>query len=181
MAQQQTQQRQAQGQPSTPAPTGLAGNLRPHYFAKNPSLSALLSGKASSSFASTSTSHLHLPYPTPLHTPPLASTSKADVPTPQHAMLAAAASQTLFSKLGSAFWDAFARPSGSLSVGGNSKKEWDADKIRRVMEGTAVLKVVDVEPTVSKASAPASIKQEKESKVTDMLAESMGSLSLGRK
>ena len=176
--QQQSQQRQAQGQQSAPAPTGLAGNLRPHYFAKSSSLTALLSGKSASSLTSSSTSHL--PYPTPPHTPPLASTSK-DVPTPQHAMLAAAASQTLFSKLGSAFWDAFARPSGTLGTNGHVKSEWDADKVRRVMEGTAVLKVVDVEPAVAKASAPAPVKQEKDSKVADMLAESMGSLSLGRK
>ncbi len=177
--QQQSQPRPAQGQPSTPAPTGLAGNLRPHYFAKNPSLTALLSGKSASSFTSTSTSHL--PYPTPPHTPPHASTNKADMPSAQHAMLAAAASQTLFSKLGGAFWDAFARPSGTLGANGHVKKEWDADKVRRVMEGTAVLQVVDVEPTVSKASAPALVKQEKDSKVADILAETMSSLSLCKK
>ncbi|KAI1789464.1 hypothetical protein LXA43DRAFT_581247 [Ganoderma leucocontextum] len=183
MAQQQTQQRPIHGQQSAPAPTGLAGSLRPHYFAKSPSLTALLSGKSSSSFASTSTSHLA--YPTLPHTPPLASTSKPSAPTAEHAMLAAAASQTLFSKLGGAFWDAFARPSGGLGPNGHVKQEWDAEKVRRVMEGTAVLKVVDVEPTVPKAStsAPVLIKQEKDciDVVSDILAESMGTLSLSRK
>ncbi|EJF56558.1 hypothetical protein DICSQDRAFT_174786 [Dichomitus squalens LYAD-421 SS1] len=107
-------------------------------------------------------------------------------------MLAAAASQTLLGKLGGAFWDAFARPSGTLGPNGHVKKEWDADKVRRIMEGTAVLKVVDVEPQPSVAKAPAAtpapLKQEKNclkecpsSKVADILAESMATLNLGRK
>ena len=180
MAQQQAQQRHSQPQQSAPAPTGLAGSIRPHYFAKSQSLSALLSGKAiSSSFSSATTSHIA--YPTPPNSPPLA--SKADAPTAQQAMLAAAASQTLLGKLGGAFWDAFARPSGALGPNGHVKKEWDADKVRRVMEGTAVLKVVDVEPQPSAAKAPAALKQDMEcvTKVTDILAESMASLNLGRK
>ncbi|EJF56557.1 hypothetical protein DICSQDRAFT_157861 [Dichomitus squalens LYAD-421 SS1] len=178
MAQQQAQQRHTQLQQSAPAPTGLASNLRPHYFAKSQSLSALLSGKAvSSSFSSTSTSHI--PYPTPPNSPPLpAAASKADAPTAQHAMLAAAASQTLLGKLGGAFWDAFARPSGTLGPNGHVKKEWDADKVRRIMEGTAVLKVVDVEPQPSEKNC---LKECPSSKVADILAESMATLNLGRK
>ena len=102
MAQQQAQQRHSQPQQSAPAPTGLAGSIRPHYFAKSQSLSALLSGKAiSSSFSSATTSHIA--YPTPPNSPPLAAaSSKADAPTAQQAMLAAAASQTLLGKLGGA-------------------------------------------------------------------------------
>ncbi|OSD02615.1 hypothetical protein PYCCODRAFT_1459015 [Trametes coccinea BRFM310] len=206
MAQQQAAHRHSspgQQQQASQSPSGLASNLRPHYFAKNPSLTALLSGKS----ASTSASHIN-PYPTPPNSPPLAhstlSSSSAhnqqrDTPTAQQAMLASIASQTLLGKLGSAFWDAFARPSGSLGPNGHSKREWDADKVRRVMEGTAVVRIVDVEPrsapsAPSPRSSPVQEKNERPqagpsnatcaacvSSVTDILAESMATLNLGRK
>lgn len=180
MAQQQVPQRQAQQQP-TQSPSGLAGNLRPHYFAKSPSLSALLSGKA----ATSSVSHIN-PYPSPPSSPPL---GPRDAPTAQHAMLANIASQTLFSKLGSAFWDAFARPSGTIGPNGHAKREWDAEKVRRVMEGTAVVQIVDVEPqpaarAPSPRPTPIQERQEKprcHASVSDLLAESMATLNLGRK
>lgn len=73
-------------------------------------------------------------------------------------MLAAMASQTLFRKLGSAVWDAFiGSPSHSSSSSSSSSRgDWDADKVRKVLEGKAVLRVVDVEPaTVSTAAAAA--------------------------
>lgn len=73
-------------------------------------------------------------------------------------MLAAMASQTLFRKLGSAVWDAFiGSPSHSSSSSSSSSRgDWDADKVRKVLEGKAVLRVVDVEPaTVSIAAAAA--------------------------
>ncbi|CDO71137.1 hypothetical protein BN946_scf184845.g7 [Trametes cinnabarina] len=205
MAQQQATHRQPsssqqhQQQPAQ-SPTGLASNLRPHYFAKNPSLSALLSGKSA-------VSHNN-PYPTPPNSPPLAASNlssssthsqQRDTPTAQQAMLASIASQTLLGKLGSAFWDAFARPSGALGPNGHIKREWDADKVRRVMEGTAVVRIVDVDPQPA-AAAPSvrpSLVQEKTDKsqmgsssvkcatcvssVTDILAESMATLNLGRK
>lgn len=191
MAQQQAAQRQTQapGQsPSSPSgPSGLAGNVRPHYFNKNSTLSALLSGKAAASSVSSS-SPLYNPYPSPPNSPPLGARSASDAPTAQHAMLATMASQTLLSKLGSAFWEAFARPSGALGANGNAKQEWDADKVRRVMEGTAVIRVVDVEPQAQPTRAPvaAMSKQEKDCKtcataVTDLLAESMASLNITRK
>ena len=103
---------------------------------------------------------------------------------------------TLTSKLGSAFWDAFARPSptgasGVLVAGaGAGRREWDADKVRRVMEGSAVLKVVDVEPQEKAASRPAQPVHTRASPVpmtascahiTDVLAESMATLSIGKK
>ncbi len=56
------------------------------------------------------------------------------------------ASQTLFSKLCNAFWDAFSRPSGGLHPNGAPKQGWVAEKVRRIMEGTAVVRIVDVEP-----------------------------------
>ena len=153
-------QRQSQtpGQQPGATPSGLAGNLRPHYFNKSPTLSALLSGKSLSSSASSASSRLLNPYPTPPSSPPLApstsaNTHKADAPSAQQAMLASMASQTLFSKLGGAFWDAFARPSGALGPNGHAKQEWDADKVRRVMEGTAVVRVVETLPLAGGRSA----------------------------
>ncbi|KAI0674655.1 hypothetical protein C8Q78DRAFT_1067613 [Trametes maxima] len=200
MAQQQAAQRQTQQQPAQ-SPSGLAGNLRPHYFAKSPSLSALLSGKSVAASASQFN-----PYPTPPSSPPLApatlSSSSAqnqhrDAPTAQHAILASIASQTLIGKLGSAFWDAFARPAGALGPNGNGKREWDADKVRRVMEGTAVVRIVDVEtqsaaartpsprPSMLQANSQASSSAAKcngcVTSVTDLLAESMATLNISRK
>ena len=58
------------------------------------------------------------------------------------------ASQTLVGKLGSAFWDAFSGSGNSAS----GRAQWDADKVRRVLEGKAVVRVVDIEPV----SAPVS-------------------------
>ncbi|KAI0777324.1 hypothetical protein BD413DRAFT_467657 [Trametes elegans] len=193
MGQQQATHKQSQPQPGQ-SPSGLASNLRPHYFTKSPSLSALLSGKSTTS----STSHFN-PYPTPPNSPPLATSTLAssssqdqqrEMPTAQQAMLANIASQTLIGKLGSAFWDAFARPAGGLGPNGPGKREWDADKVRRVMEGTAVVKIVDVEPQpAAPARAPSARPntiQEKQERhppscVSDLLAEGMASLNLGRK
>ncbi|CAL1708824.1 unnamed protein product [Somion occarium] len=145
MGQQQAllrQQQQAQQAKEQPSPlNGLASGMRPHYFAKtSPTLSALLSGKSAASA-----------YPTPpasprmSHTPASTPTPQPQAtPTEQQAMLAAVASQTLVRKLGSAFWDAF---SGSSSSSGPSiRKDWDAEKVRKVLEGKAVVRVVDVDP-----------------------------------
>ncbi|KAH9887320.1 hypothetical protein C8Q73DRAFT_668825 [Cubamyces lactineus] len=195
MAQQQATHRNAQPQQSAQSPSGLAGNLRPHYFAKSPSLSALLSGKSV-----TSSGAALNPYPTPPSSPPMShstlsssqSQQQRDAPSAQQAMLASIASQTLIGKLGAAFWDAFARPSGPLGPNGSAKREWDADKVRRVMEGTAVVRIVDVEPQQQPAPAAPSARaasQERQQNnvanacvcVTDILAESMATLNLGRK
>ncbi|ELU35690.1 hypothetical protein AG1IA_10280 [Rhizoctonia solani AG-1 IA] len=57
--------------------------------------------------------------------------------TPQQAALAASlASQTLLQRMGSAFWDAF-------STG--PSRDVDTNKVRRVLEGKAIVKVVDVD------------------------------------
>lgn len=143
MAHQQAQHRAAQSQQSSdgsrsPSPqlTGLATNLRPHYFAKSSSpLSSVLSGKSAAGA-----------YPSPPSTPPLAHDTLPGqlpgkqqlAPTAQQAVLVSMASQTLIGKLGSAFWDAFS--GGSIA---NSKL--DTDKVRKVLEGKAVLRVVDVD------------------------------------
>jgi hypothetical protein len=64
-------------------------------------------------------------------------------------MLAAMASQTLLQRLGGAFWQAFTAHSPSNEANPNvGAPAWDADKIRRVLEGKAVLSVVDIEPEV---------------------------------
>ncbi|KAH0834732.1 hypothetical protein J3R83DRAFT_10292 [Lanmaoa asiatica] len=139
-----------------PQPHGLASNLKPHFF--------------------NSTSKANTAYPTPPASPKL--------PSKEHAAAAAIASQTLFGKLGSAFWEAF---SGSPSHT-SASKNWDAEKVRKVLEGRAVVRVVDVDAPVparvpspvSSASSPA--KPDKPScNLTEILEESMRSLTLNKK
>ncbi|TDL24473.1 hypothetical protein BD410DRAFT_827017 [Rickenella mellea] len=153
--------------PANPtALTGLASNLRPHYFTSKTSsstpLSTLLSGKPSTSS-----------YPTPPSSPP----TKASTTAPNPALLASLASHTLLQKMGSAFWDAFAGSSSS-TPGSSSTKGWDAEKVRKVLEGTAVLRVVDVEPprVAPKLSPKLSTRLPTSA---DALEESMRSLSIG--
>jgi hypothetical protein len=125
----------------------------------------------------------------------------------REAMYAALASQTLLKRLGSAFWDAFSGGSGSGSggagVGGLAGgKSWDADKVRRVLEGKAVVRVVDVDVGHGDRKAGAQVEVPTQSQggerksggrkmggegercmacVSDILEESMRSLSLGKK
>jgi hypothetical protein len=200
MAQQQqqhqatsVQQQQQPASPSSPSLTGLAAGLRPHYFSSaaalrsspsSPALSSLLSGKHQpipSSFASI--------YPSPPSSPKLGSTSTSSSsissPTPQQAALASMASQTLMQRLGSAFWQAFSGSSTSSSTlphpmpgAGTSTMPhvpaWDADKIRRVLEGTAVVRVVDVESPSSVQAVGKTGKNGKEvaKEVKEMVQES---------
>lgn len=219
MAAQQHIQNQLQGhQQFAYQPSGLAASMRPHFFTGAPSskpnmpvqsssLSAVLSGKhAGSTPGSTS-----LPYLTPPTSPQLSTKAFA---TPkeremqqqrekeqQHAILAAVASQTILRKLGSAFWDAFtgsstsSTPYGSSSSSGSSTYQgaWDTDKVQRILEGKAVLRVVDVEPTpnpVSRATSPLmpvqKIQQDERKHrcgqvVVDILEESMRGLTLNKK
>ena len=159
----------------------LLSALRPAFFQssspkpvdKSPqspksTLAALLSGKAiaSSSPHASSTKT----YPTPPSSPrQRALQSTPNGPTQQQAYAAVLASQTLLSRLGSAFWDAF---SGSNTnpqiVTGAARAGWDAEKVRKVLEGRAVVRVVDVEP-------PPSLVDEKEGLA---LEEKMRGLSL---
>ncbi|EMD34636.1 hypothetical protein CERSUDRAFT_116811 [Gelatoporia subvermispora B] len=140
LAQQQANNRNAQQQQQyAPAqsPSGLASNLRPQYFTKHSpaAMSSLLSGKSTASA-----------YPTPPNSPPLGTLPRKveAQPSAHQAMLASMASQTLLGKLGSAFWDAFAARSPDHH--GKPNRDLDADKVRRVLEGKAVLRIVDVEP-----------------------------------
>ena len=225
--QQLQQQQQAQGL------TGLASNLRPAYFSSptlpysspSASLSALLSGKHSSSHTHSNPAPPYSPpppYSSPPTTPKLGEKEKMAVleklereqnqRARETAMYAALASQTLLRRLGSAFWDAFSGGSGSSSLGGGDRigmgRALDEEKVRRVLEGKAVVRIVDVEePAVPGASVPVlpqtqalrmyerereckrREKRERERKamckcqaaVTDILEESMKSLSLGKK
>ncbi|KAI0269935.1 hypothetical protein BC834DRAFT_819945 [Gloeopeniophorella convolvens] len=175
-------QQQSPAQTQTPAPlTGLAAGLRPLYFTSPRSSSSTLSGK-------------HTPPSSPkLGAVPAPFTSK-ESPTPQQALLATMASQTLFQRLGTAVWQAFAcqSPSNDASIGGRAAG-WDADKIRRVLEGKAVIRIVDLEPEEKPRAAPMSAfmqtsshdatKREcsKECSITAVLEESMRALTLGKK
>ncbi|KAI0031586.1 hypothetical protein K488DRAFT_51771 [Vararia minispora EC-137] len=148
--QQQQLQQQLAAQQQLPAPsmpiTGLAANMRPAFFssAKAPGLSSLLAGK-----------HPERAYPSPPASPhmspKLAPKPEPASPSAQHAVLAAMAQQTLFQRLGSAFWDAFA----GQPAGAGARTNVDADKVRRVLEGKAVVRVVDVDET-PRAVAPLS-------------------------
>jgi hypothetical protein len=113
------------------------------------------------------------------------SKSKGAYPTPppsrEQAAAAAIASQTLCSRLGGAFWEAFSGSPSSTSAA----KQWDAEKVRKVLDGSAVLRVVDVDvpsPAYATSHAASSAKTDKPScNFTDMLEESMRSLTLNKK
>ncbi|KAG6829941.1 hypothetical protein H0H87_009676 [Tephrocybe sp. NHM501043] len=118
------------------------------------------------------------------------------------AMYAALASQTLLRKLGGAFWDAFSGSSHSsapaagagASTSSAGTRSWDADKVRKVLEGKAVVRVVDIEePQVKVQEQPKAQTQQKEvqhsrifcpvtmSATAELLEESMRSLTLNKK
>ncbi|KAJ7056165.1 hypothetical protein C8F01DRAFT_1156996 [Mycena amicta] len=117
------------------------------------------------------------------------------------AMYAAMASQTLVRRLGGAFWDAFSGSerasgsglaSGSKGLGGAAL---DTEKVRKVLEGKAVVRVVDVDlpptpkmpsasvsaATTTTTAAPSTSKCYQCPSVADVLEESMRSLTLGKK
>ncbi|TRM60457.1 hypothetical protein BD626DRAFT_538853 [Schizophyllum amplum] len=197
-------------QPHGPYLSGLAGALRPAYFkapTTSPSLSSLLSGKHTGTGLS-SMSSLAAALPSVKEGKETSQRSKApnghEEKQQQHKEAAAAAmvaSQTLIGKLGSAFWDAFSGAPASGVSSSSSHGSLDSDKVRRVLEGKAVLKVVDVEaapaqapksPTPSMASLKSNDSLQKPirptlrekcstDKCASMLEESMRSLSLGRR
>ncbi|KAG6331308.1 hypothetical protein ID866_7781 [Astraeus odoratus] len=181
------------------APTGLAGGLRPHYFMGSTKLGGVLSPKASTVGIGAGA------YPTPPSSPPpslsLSSSSHPSTGSArEQAAIAVLASQTLLGKLGQAFWEAFsgsssASPSPHLApASAVMNKQWDTEKVRKVLEGRAIIKVVDVEPVQSIAPPPPltpstqKMKGPEKSKtggqscaLTDILEESMRSLTLGKK
>jgi hypothetical protein len=105
------------------------------------------------------------------------------------AVIATLASQTLLKRLGGAFWDAFSghtTPGASTAAtiaGGSggpssSVKTVDQEKVRKVLEGRAVVKVVDVEPAAQSPPQPAS---RAPADCGALLEESFKSLTLGKK
>ena len=112
---------------------------------------------------------------------------------------AALASQTLLGKLGSAFWKAFSGSDPNSDPGphgGMVRKEWDAEKVRKVLEGRVVVRVVDVEPhagnssssIVEKVSTPSMAEKKPvtgpgvcKANMCDILEESMRSLTISKK
>ena len=149
--------------------SGLAAALMPHHFA-----------------ATTTKSSTSLVVPSKIPKHPTLTPEPSIKATPQEAVLASLASQTLLTKLGSAFWEAFS--------GQSPRKGMDADKVRKVLEGKAVVKVVDVdEPTsqpklkrVATTTSPKVPQKPMDLKscqtcVTELLEESMRSLSISKR
>ena len=184
MAAKQQMHQQNQASQNHQNPSGLASNLRPHFFSASlkpnlphssgygSTLSALLSGKHNVSYSNSSATSSSSAYPTPpaspllhpkgsasLHASQSSSATSANSSSSlsssqkdeQYAMLAAMASQTVLRKMGNAFWDAFTGSSSHSSS--SSGGDWDADKVRKILEGKAVLRVVDVEPATAPATA----------------------------
>ena len=111
----------------------------------------------------------------------------------QQAMFAAMASQTILKKLGNAFWDAFVGSSSSStfaspSASSTTRGSWDADKVKKVLEGKAVLRVIDVDnlPLTTTTTVGAGVSSSATSGgsrcsvAVDILEESMRSLTLGK-
>ncbi|KZT61727.1 hypothetical protein CALCODRAFT_427394 [Calocera cornea HHB12733] len=133
-------QRERDDLETNPTLTSLASSLRPAFFYAEAREEA--TKKAGSK-------------QTLLPTPPESPRAGVMEPEMREAFYAATlASQTLVSKLGSAFWEAFSGPPGSTSP-------LDANKVRAVLEGKAVVRVVGVEEDP-----------------TESLLEKMGSMSL---
>lgn len=185
---------------------GLADRLRPHFFSSSPSSSLGLGKHMGSSLGGSIG-------PGSLLTPPGSPQREKERENlqqqQQHVIIAAMASQTMLKKLGGAFWDAFVGSSTTSSSsasnmgvnnGSNSgaNGRWDTEKVKRVLEGTAVLRVVDVDNlTVSSSPMTAttststtttrSVGGERvgermcERKVCELLEESMRSLTIGKK
>ena len=171
-----TQKQQQQHQPhQAPHLNGLAAALLPHYFA------------AATTKSSTS---LVVASKTPKHQVLTPSSEPSQKATPQEAMLASLASQTLLAKLGSAFWEAFS--------GQSPRKGVDADKVRKVLEGKAVVRVVDIDEPASQSklkrvatttpiTASPKVPQKSvdlkscQTRATELLEESMRSLSISKR
>ncbi|KAJ7512342.1 hypothetical protein B0H11DRAFT_2268409 [Mycena galericulata] len=230
--------------------TGLAGGLRPKYFA-SPTLGAFSSSSSTAgsysasssssnngsnsnsanslaaSLAGLSLSGKHAPVRGASFTTgnnnatgnananaPSSSGGNAAGASPsqrerEQAMYAALASQTLLKRLGGAFWDAFSgseprssssstsASASSSSMPGGGGLKWDPEKVRKVLEGTAVVRVVDVEPAAAVVPrTPVLVGEKPTPKTTpvvekkrgkcggsmhDCLEEGMRSLSLGKK
>lgn len=92
------------------------------------------------------------------------------------AILTAMASQTIVRKLGSAFWEAFSGGSSSSST--VSGPRLDADKVRRVLEGSAVVKIVDVDEKVGETKGKVRVKEDEKVKESPRNLSVGGSVSM---
>ncbi|EJT99371.1 hypothetical protein DACRYDRAFT_23924 [Dacryopinax primogenitus] len=118
-------QRERDNLDTNPTISSLASSLRPAFFyaeARDESSKKAVTKKAQ--------------LPTPPYSPGPGAT---DAEMRQAFYVATLASQTLVSKLGAAFWEAFSEPAGPAS------SLLDAEKVRAVLEGKAVVRVVKVE------------------------------------
>ncbi|KAJ7367680.1 hypothetical protein DFH08DRAFT_946665 [Mycena albidolilacea] len=188
---------------SPPFPlSGLAGGLRPKYFASPTLPYASSSTNHSTSSLAASLAGLSLsPKGSALQAQQQRQREQqreaesARERERETAMYAAMASQTLLKKLGGAFWDAFSGHEGKSALPSSSSSSLDTEKVRKVLEGRAVVRVVDLDPPSPKI-APASPKMAATSASKDkcqsaiekkchsmagVLEESMRSLSLGKK
>ncbi|KAJ6572255.1 hypothetical protein B0H19DRAFT_989028 [Mycena capillaripes] len=98
-------------------------------------------------------------------------------------MYAAMASQTLLKRLGGAFWEAFSGAEGKAGGGasGAGARGWDAEKVRKVLEGRG--KIAPMSPRLTAAAATLSVQQQQEKKcpsvhLAECLEESMRGLTL---
>ncbi|PBK87880.1 hypothetical protein ARMGADRAFT_1085212 [Armillaria gallica] len=173
MASQQMSQQQPQYPPSpSSSPTPSNPLFSPSPFT-NPSLplySTLLHGLAS--FMSPKyfqTSH-KANLPSPPSSPPME--SPPSMKEQEQALVAALAGQTLLKHLGGTFWVAF---SGSES---SSSRKIDVDKVRRDLEGKAVVQIADVDVEPRKEMGHVS---REACSAMAILEESMRSLMSGKK
>ncbi|KAF7292009.1 BZIP domain-containing protein [Mycena indigotica] len=166
--------------------SGLAGRMGAKYFTGSSS-SPSNANSLSAAFGSMSLSGKQSPLLTQRQREKeRESTSQKDT---EAAMYAAMASQTLVRRLGSAFWDAFSgteRSGPSASPFKNASSSLDTEKVRKVLEGKAVVRVVDIEPATPKpgpATVSAATQAHKCSTtaLTEALEEGIRSLSLGKK
>ncbi|EUC55422.1 bZIP transcription factor [Rhizoctonia solani AG-3 Rhs1AP] len=137
-AQQQLQQHAQQQQLG-----GLAAGVKPAYFAssREKDLVSAMSGLSLDKAGSGIDKNLSGMSTSGLDKITLGTDTKSTLKgtTPQQAAFAASlASQTLLQRMGSAFWDAF-------STTGSSSRDVDTTKVRRVLEGKAVVRVVDLD------------------------------------
>ncbi|KZP12762.1 hypothetical protein FIBSPDRAFT_961081 [Athelia psychrophila] len=134
--------------------SGLAQAMRPAFF-RDAGLAGMLAGKGASATSSASPSSSYAAYPSPPSTPKLsaaAAGARAERESMQRDAIRSSA------KLGNAFLDAFSDRASSSSAlpsssSSSSAKQWDAEKVRKVLEGKVVVRVVDVEQPAPKASA----------------------------
>ncbi|KAF7314562.1 BZIP domain-containing protein [Mycena kentingensis (nom. inval.)] len=185
--------------PQSP-PFGLASRLGPKYFSSpaagtSNSLAAAFSGMSLSGKQPQSQSA------TLSQRQREKEREQAQTQAQQEALYATMASQTLVRRLGSAFWDAFSGSDSSSSssrstgaAGSGKSASWDAEKVRKVLEGKAVVRVVDVDPpttpkipaaaatpAATPAPAPAPAPARCTASLAGCLEESMRSLSLAKK